>query len=161
MKKQRVGTLALIWKLIRGRKQASNRAETGKKEIYFGPNPTNLTQERPLWTCSSPRPLKGPPTATNRQAALCHPQHGLWGGRDVDEGESEGRSPCARGRREQFPPKASPPLQPGALALRGNPASELPLFCHTNLAAQPTSTRGLCSNLQSRRQESCPKPTTP
>jgi len=44
---------------------------------------------------------------------------------------------------------------------RGNQASELPLFCNTNLAAQPTPTRGPGSNPQSRRQESCPKPTAP
>lgn len=39
----------------------------------------------------------------------------------------------------------------------GKQASELPLFCDVYLTAQPTSTRGPGSNLQSQRQENCPE----
>lgn len=39
----------------------------------------------------------------------------------------------------------------------GKRTSELPLFRNVNLAAQPTSTRGLGSNLQSQRQANCPE----
>lgn len=83
--------------------------ETGKKEIYFGLNPINNAREF-CGCCSSPRLLKGPPTATDRQAALVThstalgwKEQGWRAGHHEQEGE--GSTSCT-----PAPPKASPPL---------------------------------------------------
>ena len=71
MKKQRVGRLVLIWELIRGRKPASNRAERQAKRKFTLDLILQMQHKRALCGhCSSPRPLKGPPTATDKEAAL-------------------------------------------------------------------------------------------
>lgn len=63
--------------------------ETGKKEIYFGLNLINNARYF-CGCCSSPRLLKGPPTATDRQAALVTHSTALgWKGQGWRAGHHE------------------------------------------------------------------------
>lgn len=83
--------------------------ETGKKEIYFGLNPINNAREF-CGCCSSPRLLKGPPTASDRQTALVTHSTALgWKARGWRAGHHQqegGESTSCT----SAPPKASPPL---------------------------------------------------
>lgn len=72
--------------------KVSNRAERQAKRKFTLDLIVQTSHKRQLGGhCSSPRPLKGPPTARDGQTALV--SHSSWGGRAEDEGESEGRSP--------------------------------------------------------------------
>lgn len=85
--------------------------QQSRKEIYFGPNPTNLTQERALWplplTSVHPRPL------TDRQpvSSTAH----SWDGRDAVKVPHLRQLTLSRRERGAVPctpalPRASPLL---------------------------------------------------
>lgn len=101
-----------------GKVSKKESIETGKKEIYFGFNPINNAREF-CGCCSSPQLLKGPPTATDRQAALVtHSTANGWKGQGWRAGHHEqeggGSTSCT-----SAPPKAT--TLTGALGSQGKP----------------------------------------